>query len=91
MVNGLKSASIYDEIGWRGLLNVVWSATPYPLRFLALPYGLCIYGNFLKGSSNLQQLLGAHAREYTSSKVFRLFRPRFRKAKLILSTYGIES
>ena len=91
MVKGVKRTSIYDEIGWTGLLNVVWNSTPYPLRFFALPYGLCIYGNLLKGSSNLQQLLGVHAREYMSSKLFRLFRPRYRKVKSVLRAYGIEA
>jgi hypothetical protein len=90
MIQGVKSTSIYDEIGWAGLLNVVWNSTPYPLRFFALPYGLCIYGNFLKASSNLHQLLSVHARRYTSSIVFRLFRPRYRRVQRILETYGIE-
>lgn len=91
MVNGVKKKSIYDEIGWKGLLNVVWKSTPYPLRLFALPYGLRIYRNFLKGSSNLQQLLYVHSSQYMSSKMFRLFRPRYRKVKYVLKTYGIEA
>ena len=90
MVKGVKRTSIYDVIGWTGLLNVVWSSTPYPMRVIALPYGLRIYRDFLKGSSNLQQLLGVHAREYMSSKWFRLFRPRFHRVRSILKAYGFE-
>jgi hypothetical protein len=90
MVKGVERTSIYDVIGWTGLFNVVWSSTPYPLRVVALPYGLHIYGNLLRGSSNLQQLLGVHAREYMSSKWFRLFRPRFHRVKSVLRNYGID-
>ena len=90
MVKGVKTASIYDVIGWTGLLNVVWNSTPYPMRVIALPYGLRIYRDFLKGSSNLQQLLGVHAREYMSSKWFRLFRPRFHRVRSVLKAYGFE-
>lgn len=91
MVKGVERTSIYDVIGWTGLLNVVWSSTPYPMRVIALPYGLRIYRDFLKGSSNLQQLLGVHAREYMSSKWFRLFRPRFHRVRSVLKAYGFES
>ncbi|MHC4228270.1 MAG: hypothetical protein ACYSWW_10600 [Planctomycetota bacterium] len=90
MVNGVERTSIYDVIGWTGLLNVVWRSTPYPVRVFALPYGLHIYGNLLKGSSNLEQLLGVHAREYMCSKLFRLFRPRYHRVKSVLEGYGIE-
>ena len=90
MVKGVERTSIYDVIGWTGLFNVVWSSTPYPFRVVALPYGLRIYRNFLKGSSNLQQLLGVHAREYMSSKLFRLFRPRFHRVRSVLKSYGID-
>jgi hypothetical protein len=91
MVNGVRRTSIYDEIGWTGLFNVVWNSTPYPLRFVALPYGLRIYGSFLRGSSNLQQLLGAHARQYMSSRLFRVFRPRYHRVKCVLRDYGIDA
>ncbi|MHC4425293.1 MAG: hypothetical protein ACYSYV_04250 [Planctomycetota bacterium] len=91
MVKGVRRTSIYDEIGWTGLLNVVWNSTPYPLRVFALPYGMHVYGSFLKGSSNLQQLLGIHAREYMSSKLFRLFRPRYRRVSRVLRAYGIDA
>jgi len=89
MVKGVKRTSIYDEIGWTGLLNVVWSSTPHCIKLLALPYGLCVYGHALKTSSTLQQLLGLHTREYMSSKMFRLFRPRFHIVKNVLQAYGI--
>jgi hypothetical protein len=91
MVKGVSSKSIYDKIGWKGLLNVVWNSMPYPLRIFALPYGLRIYGDLLKGSSNLRQLLGVHSRQYMSSKLFRMLRPRYHKAKYVLTAYGIEA
>ncbi len=91
MVKGVKRKSIYDKIGWTGLLNVVWNSMPYPLRFVALPYGLRIYGDFLKGTANLHQLLGVHSNEYMSSKLFRLLRPRYHKVKCVLKAYGIDA
>jgi hypothetical protein len=70
MVKGVERTSIYDVIGWTGLLNVVWNSTPLPIKLLAFPYGLCVYRHALKTSSTLQQLLGVHTREYMSSKMF---------------------
>jgi hypothetical protein len=67
MVKGVSSKSIYDKIGWTGLLNVVWNSMPYPLRIIALPYGLRMYKEFLTRSSNLHQLLVVHSRQYMSS------------------------
>ncbi len=90
MVKGVSRKSIYDVIGWTGLVNVVWHSTPSPVRIVALPYGLCVYRNCLKGSSNLQQLLGLHSREYMSSKLFRLLRPRYHRVKSVLEAYGID-
>jgi hypothetical protein len=89
MVKGVSRTSIYDVIGWQGLVNVVWYSTPSPVRIVALPYGLCVYRNCLKASSNLQQLLGLHSREYMSSKLFRLLRPRYHKVRSVLEAYGI--
>lgn len=89
MVKGVSRTSIYDVIGWTGLVNVVWHSMPSPVRIVALPYGLCVYRNCLKGSSNLQQLLGLHSREYMSSKLFRLLRPRYHRVKSVLEAYGI--
>jgi len=89
MVKGVKRTSIYDEIGWTGLLNVVWSSTPHPMKLVALPYGLCVYKHALQASSTLQQLLGLHTHQYMSSKWFRVFRPRFRIVRNVLEAYGI--
>ncbi len=89
MVKGVKRTSIYDEIGWTGLLNVVWNSTPLPIKLLAFPYGLCVYRHALKASSTVQQLLGLHTREYMSSKMFRMFRPRFHMVRNVLQAYGI--
>jgi hypothetical protein len=91
MVKGVERTSIYDIIGWTGLFRVVWNSTPPPVRLVALPYGLRIYGHFLKGSSNLQQLLGVHSREYMCSRLFRLLRPRYHRVKSVLLSYGIDA
>ena len=89
MVKGVNRTSIYDVIGWTGLLNVVWNSTPLPIKLLAFPYGLCVYRHALKTTSTLQQLLGVHRREYMSSKMFRMFRPRFHMVRNVLQAYGI--
>jgi hypothetical protein len=91
MVKGVKRKSIYDKIGWTGLVNVVWKSMPYPLRIVALPYGLRVYRGFLKGSADLHQLLGVHSSEYMSSRVFRMLRPRYHRVKYILKSYGIDA
>ncbi|KPL21033.1 MAG: hypothetical protein AMJ75_10755 [Phycisphaerae bacterium SM1_79] len=91
MTKRRKRRSIYDAIGWAGLFRVVWNSTPYPMKFFALPYGLCVYGHFLKGSSDLRQLFSVHAREYMQSKMFRLFRPRYHRVENVLRTYGIKA
>ena len=91
MIKGEKRKNIYDKIGWTGLLNVVWNSMPFPLKIFALPYGLRVYGSFLKESANLHQLLDAHSSEYEYSKFFRFLRPRYHKVKYVLKTYGIDA
>ena len=91
MVNGVKGESIYDKIGWTGLFNVVWNSTPYPVKIIALPYSLCIYRGFLKGSVSIHQVLVMHSKRYLSSRLFRLLRPRYHKAKHFLKYYGIKT
>ena len=91
MIDEKISTSIYDKIGWSGLFSIVWNSTPRPLRLVALPYSLSVYGNFLKGSTTLRQLLGVHTRRYMSSRVFRFFRPRYHKVEYFLRSYGINN
>ena len=91
MVKGVKRKSIYDKIGWTGLVNVVWNSLPYPLKFVAFPYGLSVYRDFLKGSADLSQLLGVHSSEYMTSRLFRVLRPRYHRVKYILKSYGIDA
>ena len=75
--------SIYDRIGFTGLLDVVWNATPI---FFGVPtiYSLCVYPRLLKKSSNLDELLELHSIKHNSSKFYRWFRPRFHTAEEIL-------
>jgi hypothetical protein len=86
-----KKNSIYEVIGWSGLFNVVWNSSPRFIRWFTLPYGLRVYGSFLRGSTDLRQLLGIHTRQYMSSRMFRLFRPRFHKVEYFLRNYGINN
>jgi hypothetical protein len=86
-----EKGSIYSRIGWQGLLNIVWNSTPHLSRLFALPYGLLIYGDLMKKSSSLGELLQLHSNKYMDSKIFKLFRPRYGKVKMILETYGVTT
>jgi hypothetical protein len=85
-----QGTSIYEKIGWKGLLNVVWKSTPYPLRLIGLPYSFCIYGSYLRRSRTIEDLLSLHSEKYTHSIVFRFLRPRYHDAKSLLLSYGVR-
>ena len=86
----MMKRNIYERIGWKGLLNIAWNSTPCPARLFALPYALWIYRGLLKRSSCLGELLRLHSNKYVDSKIFRLFRPRYHEAKMVLEAYGIQ-
>ncbi len=75
--------SIYDRIGPKGLLYIVWNSTPAHLRW-SLPYGLRVYRELLRESLTLQDLLIVHERKYFWSMPFRGLRPRYSAAKPLL-------
>lgn len=82
--------TIYEKVGFPGLVDVVWHATPLPIRLVALPYGIVTYHTLLQRHS-LSGLHSAHSRMYQRSILFKLFRPRFQVAESILRhKYGIE-
>ena len=85
-----KRLSIYDRIGFKGLLNVVWNSTPHHLRVAVLPYSLTVYYSLLHRSSTLEELLDVHSYEYHRSQMFKWWRSRYNKAKGILQGYGIS-
>ncbi len=82
--------TIYQRIGFKGLLNTVWKSMPLHAK-LSLPYGLMVYKNFLSNSFNLEELIDYHTEKCLNSKFFRLLRPRYHKVKRILrDDYQIE-
>lgn len=78
--SGQKSApakNLLKEIGWKGLFLVVWRSTPFPLRLIALPYGLLVYRGLLANCNDPNSLYTLHVQKYQSSYVFKLLRPRY--------------
>ncbi|MBM4025887.1 MAG: hypothetical protein FJ280_10855 [Planctomycetes bacterium] len=84
-----RDNSLLDALGWRGLWAVVWHATPWPWRMFTLPYGVMVYRRLLANSDTLQYLREMHRKEYDSSLLFRLFRPRYHRVARRLKSYGI--
>ena len=87
-----ERASLYDKIGFKGLVDVVWRSAPRGLTgLLTFPYGLTAYYEILKESSDLDDLFAKHNDKYRKSVVFRHFRPRYHRAWRILKReYGIK-
>jgi len=77
-------ASLLQKVGWRGLMVVVWRATPFPLRLLAFPYGVVVYRTLLAASDSVPCLQTLHREKYNSSLWFRLLRPRYHRAHSLL-------
>jgi hypothetical protein len=87
----LQSAgNILDAINWTQLCIIVWRAMPLPWRLIAFPYGLIVYRRLFAASDSLKYLCAMHARQYSSSLLFRLMRPRLHKVVRLLRAYGIE-
>ncbi|MFH1725311.1 MAG: hypothetical protein ABII00_11920 [Elusimicrobiota bacterium] len=90
-MEGRQDPTILDKVGVRGLLWVVWYATPGVVRFWALPYSFLAYLSLARCSSTLAQLAELHAETYRRSLLFRYLRPRFRKIQTLLSErYGVK-
>jgi hypothetical protein len=85
-----SASSILDAINWRQLCIIVWRAMPLPWRLIAFPYGLIVYRRLFAASDTLKYLRAMHARQYSSSFLFRLMRPRFHRVVRLLRAYGIE-
>lgn len=81
--------NLLEEVGWRGLVVVVWRATPFPLRLISLPYGVAVYRALLATSDSLACLHALHGDKYTSSLWFRLLRPRYRRVRPLLESLGL--
>jgi len=83
--------SIYEKIGFKGLLWIVCDSCPLSLFFISIPYGLKVYHGFLNQSNNLEQLLHLHEEKYLNSIWFKMLRPKYRIISQILKEdYKIE-
>ena len=60
--------------------------TPFPLRLIALPYGLLVYRRLLANCNDLNTLYTLHVQKYESSYVFKLLRPRYHKVGQVLTS-----
>jgi len=87
---GGPNRSILEAIGRRRLYLIVWHAIPLPWRLLGFPYGVIVYRRLLQASDTLPYLRAMHAKEFHSSRLFRLLRPRFRKVEHRLRAYGFQ-
>jgi hypothetical protein len=82
--------SILDTIGRRRLYVIVWHAIPLPWRVIGFPYAVIVYRRLFEASDTLPYLRAMHAKEFHSSRLFRLLRPRFRKVERQLRAYGFQ-
>lgn len=85
--------SIYDRIGTKGLLKIVFKATPFPFRFITWPYGLAVYRELTQQNYTLTDLQVAHETKCNESPLFRVkfIRPGYRCVKDTLKAeYGID-
>jgi hypothetical protein len=81
-----SAKTLLEQVGWVGLLLIVWRATPSLLRIVALPYGIITYRRLLAASYTQEALRALHAEKYESSPIFRLLRPRYREVERFLKT-----
>jgi len=82
--------SILATIGRRRLYLIVWRAIPLPWRAIGFPYGVIVYRRLFEASDMLPYLRAMHAKEFQSSRLFRLLRPRFRRVEHQLRSYGFQ-
>jgi len=65
-------------------MRVVWRAIPWHRRLFVFPYCMFVYSKFLADCATVEDLRGMHIDHYNRSRVFRLFRPKFRLIKRAL-------
>ena len=78
-----RQASFYDRIGLGGLVLLVWRSTPLHLKPF-IPYGIMAYKGILEESYTIDDLFKNHCKKYAESLAFRLFRPRYNRARYLL-------
>ena len=80
--------NLYQAIGPLRFVRIVWSATPFPARIVAWPYGAFVYRRMLRASRDLDELRSAHEQSYLVSPLFRVLRPRYTKVRQMLIDRG---
>jgi len=85
-----KRLSFSDHLGHWGLIRVVWSAIPWRFRLFVFPYCLFVYSRFLANSTDVGEVRSMHIRHCYESRIFGLFRPRFRFIKRALLSLDME-
>ena len=73
-----KRLSFSERLGRWGIMRVVWCAIPWLFRPFAFPYCLIVYSRFLADSIDVDDVKSMHIEHCYESRVFRLFRPKFR-------------
>ena len=83
-------ASLYNVVGYRGLLRITWTCIPLyarPVGFLVL---LSRYRSLFARSYDLEDLAEEYRLWSSRSRLFRWARPRFHRVRRILrEQYGI--
>ncbi len=82
---------LLSKIGITGAIRLVWKATPWPLRPIAVPYNLWVFLQFLRRSSSERELWKLHDYELIDSAVYRLICPRYTVIASLLEDYGIKA
>ncbi len=86
-----KRLSYSERLGRWGIVRVVWGAIPWRFRLFALPYCLLVYSKFFADSSSVDDVKSMHIERCYESKIFRIFRPRFRIVKRALLAMDLEA
>jgi len=85
-----KRLSFSERLGWWGVMRVVWCAIPWRFRLFVSPYCLFVYRGFLANCTDVDEVKSMHIEHCYESRVFRLFRPRFRIIKRALLSLDME-
>ena len=81
---------LLDRIGGGQLCLIIWRSTPFPLRLISFVYGLTVYRKLLATSTSVGELYTLHVERYESSRLFRLFRPRYHTVRGLLDSLRVE-
>ena len=73
--------SIYEQIGFKGMMELLWKTLPFPEKIISMPYSMIVYKEVLEQCHSQKELEWQHDYRENFSRVFKVLMPDYKKVK----------